>query len=306
MSADQWKGIIDQLHSAGVLWLTLTGGEPLIRDDFNDIYAYAIKKGFFVTVFTNGTILGREHVNIFKELTPCSIEITLNGIDKRTFESISRVKGSFDETTRTIEGLISLKIPLVLKAVGLKLNRDSILSIKRYVKKRLGKGKFKFDSFILPKLNGDRAPLKYRLSPEEILKIEENDPEMARQREKEFAKDLRIIRPPEYKYNCNAWFQHTYITPSGKLRFCHITDKYETDLLKCSFEEGLYGKFPLIHEEKYSFWNRCMSCDLRRFCHVCPARAFLETGRDNLHVEYYCALAKMRKKRIERYKQVVS
>src|SRR5207249_3463494 len=49
--------IMDEIHEAGCLDLTLTGGEPLARRDFLDIYTYAKQKGFLVTVFTNGTLV---------------------------------------------------------------------------------------------------------------------------------------------------------------------------------------------------------------------------------------------------------
>ncbi len=47
--------ILDHLAQEGCLWLLITGGEPLVREDFEDIYLYAKKKGFLITLFTNGT-----------------------------------------------------------------------------------------------------------------------------------------------------------------------------------------------------------------------------------------------------------
>ena len=45
--------VIDEVRKEGCLWLCLTGGEPLLREDFLDIYSYAYKKGFIITIFTN-------------------------------------------------------------------------------------------------------------------------------------------------------------------------------------------------------------------------------------------------------------
>ena len=41
--------------AAGCLWLLITGGEPLIRPDFLDVYTHAKRKGLIITLFTNGT-----------------------------------------------------------------------------------------------------------------------------------------------------------------------------------------------------------------------------------------------------------
>src|SRR3990167_1268938 len=49
--------IIDDMLAEGCLWWTISGGEPLIREDFQDIYIYARKKGLLITLFTNGTLI---------------------------------------------------------------------------------------------------------------------------------------------------------------------------------------------------------------------------------------------------------
>ena len=299
LSTAQWKGIIDQLHKAGVMWLTITGGEPLLREDLIEIYSYAKKKGFFVSLFTNGILSDDKIIDYLSEESPFSIEITLNGITKGTYEAISQVKGSFEKALVNIEKIASKKLPLVLKAVGLKQNKGEIHDIKRFTEKLLGKKKFKFDSFITPKLNGDRSPCRHRLSAEDILKIEEADPDMRRQREEEFKKHQSSLRECSYKYHCNSWFNQFYITPYGHLRFCRLSDRYSTDLKKKPFTEGFYGKFPAILEEKYSSSFKCMRCSLREFCYHCPARAFLETGREDLPVDWFCELAKMTTGRIK-------
>ncbi len=299
-----WKDIIDRIHAAGAMWLTITGGEPLLRKDFLDIYMHAKKKGFLISIFTNGLLLDDAIIARFVECPPFSIEITLNGITKATYENISQVEDSFEPLIRNVDKVIAAKLPLVLKAIGLKENKHEIHEIKAYVTERLGKGKFKFDSFIVPGLDGDKTPLLHRLSIDEIVEIEERDPDMQVQREEEFAKHKPHCRGPEYKYNCNSWFNQFYITPSGMLRFCHISDKYSTDLTKTSFEDGFYGVFPSILEERRDSISKCAVCELKEFCHHCPARAYLETGSEDEVVPYYCELAKMKKARTEKFKAV--
>src|SRR5436190_1139417 len=49
--------IMDEVALAGCLELVLTGGEPLARPDFFEIYGHAKTKGFLVTLFTNGTLI---------------------------------------------------------------------------------------------------------------------------------------------------------------------------------------------------------------------------------------------------------
>jgi MoaA/NifB/PqqE/SkfB family radical SAM enzyme len=55
LTTDQVKRILDQAADAGCLFLTLTGGEPLLRPDFIEIYLHARKRGILASIFTNGT-----------------------------------------------------------------------------------------------------------------------------------------------------------------------------------------------------------------------------------------------------------
>ncbi|MGB2705587.1 MAG: radical SAM protein [Candidatus Omnitrophota bacterium] len=306
LSTSEWKNIIDQIHSAGAIWLTITGGEPLVRRDFFDIYTYAKKKGFLISVFTNGILLGNKALECFEKYPPYSVEITLNGITRKTYESITQVKGSFKKLMRNIQKSVLQRIPLILKAVGLKQNKREIRDIKAFTEDLLGKKKFKFDSFVTPRLNGGSAPCLHRLSAEEIEEIENSDPDMRAQREKEFKEHKPYLREPEYKYHCNAWFNQFYITPYGRLRFCHLTDKYSTDLKKVPFTEGFYGKFPAILEEKHKSNSKCIRCDLRESCYHCPARAYLETGNEEAPVPYFCSLARMKKTKKEKQRVLVT
>src|SRR6476660_9250803 len=57
LSTAQTFGILDKLETAGVMWLTLTGGEVLSRRDFPEIYRYARAKGFMVKIFSNATMM---------------------------------------------------------------------------------------------------------------------------------------------------------------------------------------------------------------------------------------------------------
>ena len=42
----QWKTYFDEIRQEGCIFLGFTGGDPLIRDDFLELYSYARKKGF--------------------------------------------------------------------------------------------------------------------------------------------------------------------------------------------------------------------------------------------------------------------
>jgi MoaA/NifB/PqqE/SkfB family radical SAM enzyme len=98
LSTEKVCDILDQIADAGCLWLLLTGGEPLVRRDFLEIYTYAKKKGFMISLFTNGTLLTEKMADYLAEYPPFILEITLYGVTKETYESITGLIKTFSPT----------------------------------------------------------------------------------------------------------------------------------------------------------------------------------------------------------------
>lgn len=298
LTTKEWKKIFDQIQKEGCIYLTITGGEPLIRKDFLELYAYAKEKGFIVTIFTNGQAFNGIIINRLADSPPYSIEITLNGITKNTYESIADVKGSFEKAIANIKKLKKKGLPLILKLNCLKQNKHEIGKIKKWTEDLLGKpGKnkyyFKYDPMIFPRLNGDKASCDSRISFEEMTELRKQDKDIW----KEYQRGLHgnmpgLGRNKDFLYRCNTWMSRFFINPYGRLKFCEFSDKFSVDLKTIPFKHGFYGVFPGVLNEKFKTNSKCINCKLRAMCYHCPARACLETGNEEVPVEYYCQLAK--------------
>ena len=77
MSTARILSLLDEITDAGCLNLLITGGDPLLRDDFPIIYKHAKEKGLLVSVFTNGTLITKRVLDLFADLPPREIEISL-------------------------------------------------------------------------------------------------------------------------------------------------------------------------------------------------------------------------------------
>lgn len=117
-----WKKVLDQLAEQKTLMLTLTGGEPLLHDDFFDIAAYAREKAFSFVLFTNGTLVTPEAADSLRSLRPQRIEITILGGTAATHDAISGVAGSFEKAVRGTRLLIERGINVQLKATWMRAN----------------------------------------------------------------------------------------------------------------------------------------------------------------------------------------
>ena len=282
--------ILDEIAKAGCFWLTITGGEPLLRQDFLSIYTYARKKGLIIVILTNGTLITPRIADYFVKYPPYLVEITLNGITQKTYETISGVPGSFQRCLQGIHLLIKRNIQLKLKTTVTTLNVNQLWEIKKYVE---GLGiDFRFDAILHPAVNGSRKPCNFRISPEEVLKLDLAD----KKRSEEWKKRCqKLAGSPEADelYNCGAGINSFQINPYGELSICMLSqDSY--DLCRGSFTDGWYDSIFKIRKQKRKREYRCTKCNLFSLCGPCPDWAQLETGEKEKHVDYLCQVAILR------------
>jgi radical SAM protein with 4Fe4S-binding SPASM domain len=292
------KNILDEIHAAGCLRLTLTGGDPLIRPDFKEIYAYARQKGFIITILTNGYRLNRQLIDYFAKYPPLSIDITVNSLKPRIYAKITGF--SSNALARVLSNILYASrkgLAMIIKTNCFKENLKEIAKIKRWAHNLPGKSKenlynFRYDTIIFPRLNGDTSPCRLRLNQKELNEVHRLDPDIKKEHQEYLKKDLPSGKiPRQFLYFCTAFKSQFIINPFGRLKICENTDKFGVDLCKVSFKQGFYKEFPKLTRERFKTNSICRKCRIRETCYSCPATAFLETGDEEKPVKYFCRLA---------------
>jgi len=309
LSTDKIKLILDKLFDAGMLWVCFTGGDPIVRPDFLEIYAYAKNKGFLVTIYTNGYSLSNKVMNHFKENRPFSVEITLNSVNKKNYDFISGVNGSYDKVMNSINGLIKNKISLKLKTQVTKDNIKEVLDIKNFVTGLGLKSDFNYDLF--PRLNGDLKPCSLRINPKQVMDlfytIEPSKTNSLPHRVKYFSEEKFNKNMEEVSnmlsrnsiFSCAAGCADGIcVDPYGKITFCNCIRHHSFDIFKVDIKYAVKKIFDLAEKRKYMTNSICKNCKIRLFCNNCPGNAFLETGDMESPIEYYCSLAQLEYLRI--------
>ncbi|RMG04148.1 MAG: radical SAM protein, partial [Nitrospirae bacterium] len=235
LSTEEWKEILEQITGAGCLFLLITGGEPLIRPDFSEIYTHAKKLGLIVTIFTNGTLITKEHIELFREFPPSLIDITLYGAREETYEAITGIKGSYRKCLKGIEDIMDANLHLKLKTVILRENQDEFEEIREFAKSR-GLG-FRSDPCITASLDGDLTPIDHRPDPERAVKAEFSDPAVVENWREFFRKQPKEVRLKKL-YGCGAGRTSFHISSTGILTPCLMTTSFSYDLKKGAFTEG--------------------------------------------------------------------
>jgi radical SAM protein with 4Fe4S-binding SPASM domain len=287
----QWFSIIDEITEAGCLNLLITGGDPLLRKDFLEIYSHAKKNGLLVTVFTNGTLITDRILELFKLLPPQAVEISIYGATATTYEKITGIKGSYEKCLRGIQRLLEHKINVKLKTILMTLNQHEFYDIENMAKE-FGV-KFRLDAAIFPRFNGDKAPLSFRVPPEDAVKIEFSDTERFLQWKNYFLR-CKGIQLSDMLYNCGAGLTSFHIDPYGNLRPCLMVSGIQYNLTNSSFITGWHNVMPLIKEKKAGATYSCIQCKKITLCSFCPAFFELENGSEDIYSDYLCALGTYR------------
>jgi radical SAM protein with 4Fe4S-binding SPASM domain len=295
LSLDEHCRIIDEIAGFGCLWLLLTGGEILLRKDFLDIYTYARQKGLLISLFTNGTLMNSDIADYLAQLPPFSIEITLYGNTAKTYESITGIPGSYDRCLNGIRLLVERNLPLKLKTMAIAQNKHEIFDMKRFVEDELELD-FKFDAMVNPRRDCSRSPLEVRLSPEEIVAFDLEDPDRVAEWKKFASQFNKPVADPDIAdklYQCGGGFQSFAIDPFGRLSACVLSGN-TYDLRQGSFKEGWEEYLFSLRQIKITHKTKCSNCQIRSMCGMCPANSELECRNAEAPVEFLCEVAHLR------------
>jgi len=305
LSLEEIERIADEAVSMGALWCLITGGEPLLREDFSDIYMALKKKGLLISVFTNACLVGDKHIRLFKKYPPRDIEVSTYGVTRKTYERVTRQPGSFDAFMRGLDLLLGAGVRVRFKAMALRSNMHEFTLIADFCRERT-KDYFRFDPLLHLRFDGDNKRNEEikseRLTPVEIVALEKADPERFPSLEKRC--DKLIV--PEFSHTCcnhlfhcgagNGSFNVSY---DGKLRLCssllHPDCVY--DLKHGSISEAWWDFIPRVREMRSNnkhLLETCRVCPIINLCMWCPAHAHLETGQLDGVTPYFCRVAHAR------------
>jgi len=291
LTYEQWCGIFDQIAEEGCFSLLLTGGEPLLRPDFLDIYAYAKRKGFLVTLFTNGTMLTPEIADVLQEWPPYLVEITLYGITPETYERVTGIPGSYQHCMRGIQLLRERDISFKLKMVVMTLNRHEFTAVKEYTDD-LGLG-FRYDAILRPRPDGTKDIRDLRIEPNEVVDLDFAD---SRNMESFVRVTERFWDVPktDHLYTCGAGLRSFHINSYGYLSLCLMAPSPSYGLIGGSFKQGWHDFLRQVRFQKITKDYKCRTCPWGALCGRCPAFAELENGDPEMAVDFVCQVAHLR------------
>ena len=296
LTKDEHFRMLDELVEMGCFWLLYTGGEIFARKDFLEIYTYAKKKGFLITLFTNGTIINEQIADYLVEWPPFAIEITLYGRTRETYEALTAVAGSYDRCLRGIKLLKERGLPLKLKTVATSINKHEVVAMRRFAEDELGV-EFKMDGQVNPRIDCSQSPLAVRLTPEEVVALDMSAPKGASEYRRLANHDLE--NPPNLAqidtvYHCGGGMSGFAINAYGEMGICVISQQETFSVREVGVAKVWEGSLLQLRSRKRTRATKCNQCRIQSLCGMCPANGEMESGDRESPVEFLCHVAHLR------------
>ncbi len=269
LSTEECLGIIDQMTELGVLNLTFSGGEILVRRDFFRIAEYARSKRFLLRLFTNGILIKPEIADRIAALHPYAVEVSLYSAKPEVHDAITRRKRSWELTTRALRLLNERGVRTMVKTP---LMRENVCELNevRAIAKELG-AQFRYDVTITPKDTGGLEPLKHRISYDDMVEVFRKEVDSSVWLERKITDET---------HTCGIARSAMAIDPYGNVIPCLQTRFIAGNLRDRSLRE-IWQSSPVWQELGHLTIGElpiCRTCELKTLCLRCHGLALLETG----------------------------
>lgn len=318
LSFDEIRRVVEEARAMGCRRWTISGGEPMIRPDFAEIFDFITRHAASYTLVTNGTLVSPAIARLLKR--PGTKLVALYGATASTHDGVTRRPGSFEALSAGVAYLREEGTGFSVQIVPLKDNHHEFEAMVRLAESwspswRLGA------SWLYLSASGDPAKnaeiRAERLGPAEIVAV---DPPAVGAEDGIFedgrgapcARTPSTGSPGPYT-ECLARRRDFHIDPYGGMSFCcYVKDpSLRRDLRRESFREIWDVRLPAmaaapLRSEMDSPCapgpakaaadgtkaSPCGACDLRADCRWCPAFAYLERRDHGARIEYLCGVAR--------------
>lgn len=288
LTLNEYKNLLQKAKSGGVVFLTLTGGEPLLHPHFWEIMEGAAKLNFSTKVYTNGSLIGKEEADAFSRFCPFVIEISIYGASEKSYEESSGRGRAFPKVVKAIKLLKERELRVFLKCMLTSTTEKEMDKIQDMADE-LG-CPLTWDPIMSPSEDGLDYPLKHRASDEGLEELFKNPRYKAEVPKYHRKKEDSI---------CTIGAISVDIDPYGNVKPCvqwrEILGNIREDDLFELWEKNDRVK-ELIEISKEHLENIRKIMPESDFCFGCPGRSRLLYGDPTIPDEFELKVANLRRK----------
>ena len=268
------------------LTVQLSGGECMVHPDFTKICRLCRELDLNFIVLSNLTLCDEEMISVLKETDPQFVNVSLYSMKAEEHDAITQIRGSWKKTMTAIDACQAAGIHIRLATPLLKVNQHAYPALRKFAAER--HVHLIPDCEIIPRCDGDCSNLDYACSPTEAEAALREDKAFWNRgygrsnprpddRVCDVGKLLCVNSKGEY-YPCSG--MHGYIL--GNARKNILTEIWEGE------------KIEYLRTLKNKDFPKCVNCEHRAFCKVCPAFNFNASGSLFEPIPAKCALAEVK------------
>jgi radical SAM protein with 4Fe4S-binding SPASM domain len=306
LSAQKWLQLGRQAVDMGMIYLLLTGGEPMLRADFAEIYEGMAKMGVILSVNTNGTYLTQDLLDLFVKYPPEKINISLYGMSGEKYGSLCRNAAGYDRAIRNILLLKNAGVTVNLNTTFTRENVEDMEKIVEFAKKE--SIPVRTASYLFPPVRGGEGDRDIFLSPEEQGEAAAKfdwltlESEKLHGRATMIREALRGNSPTQATESraaaCTAGRGSFWITWDGKMSPCGMINSYE-DVTGQSFSQAWANTQENIRQ--YLLPQDCLGCNYKAICPSCVAVFADEDENAGVLLENMCRRTKAYAAKLQDY-----
>lgn len=313
LTASEWINLAKEVAEAGTIQLLITGGEPMLRRDFCEIWEGIYEQGFLTTLYTNATLVTPEIMETLRKCPPNKIGVTIYGARPETYQKVCGDEKAFERAMEGIRQLMTLPSSMEFRTTIIKDNYPEAIAIDDLVHEQFGEEYNVIQTRIVTKsVRGACADVEScRLDPSDNIKLSfirgvekikkivgDTFDESNLSIEPQQLGTDNVMEPKISLFGCDAGMKDYTISWDGKMIPCQMFDLYSIDIKKESFQEA-WNRFPAIVKQP-KMDPECLSCRDKDLCSCCVASRYAETGNPGGRPDYVCRDVKALKAWLER------
>ena len=283
LNKDQWINIAKQARNLGVLFILLTGGEPLLHPQFKEIYTELKNMGMILTINTNGTLINEEMAQFLSSNPPRRINLSLYGTTNEIYNNLCEKPHGFDEVKQSLELLLKYHIPVKINIIANTLNYhnlDDMFTFCKHYHLDVELNSYLYEPI---RKNNNEKQL-YRLSPQDMALANIKWYEYRYSLEQMMAQCVVAYESlSQYKQpttneliplQCRAGTSSAWVCFNGDMIPCVNIPTSKVSLFDHSLKEA--WDIILKDTSQIKVSRKCLECSLKKFCQSCGAIAYHE------------------------------
>lgn len=283
LSSEEWLSIARQARDAGMLYLTLTGGEVFARPGFRELYEELAGMGFLLQILTNGYGIDENVMAWLREMPPFTLRFTLYGASNETYARVCGVHDGFDRVSRAVDLVKEAGIPFFMVSTLVKENIGDLDAMQKFADEKQVPISFT-TSVVKPVRGASQDAAAHRI--DWITGHKEHLEQMLSRGED------RLFSPVDHPLDvCGSYRKGFWITWNGNLQLCSFMSAPAVPLTDGrSFAEA--WEMLLAQLEKMRKPEECGSCPHEGFCARCPGILSAECGGCSQTAPEFCGYAR--------------